>query len=218
MPDALITGGEGALAQAIKIELEKTGYTVHAPGRNVLDVSCAESVKSYFSTLPALDLLVCNAGVIDDQPMARMAENAFDEVVNVNLKGTFATSRAALKKMAKQRCGHLIFISSFSAIKGPAGQANYAAAKAGMLGLAASLAQEYGSRNVRVNSVMPGFLETKMTQNVSASARQKSLESHTLGRFNEVETAARFIAFLDQEMPHTSGQVFCLDSRIHRWT
>jgi 3-oxoacyl-[acyl-carrier protein] reductase len=109
-------------------------------------------------------------------------------------------------------------IGSFSALKGPVGQANYAAAKAGLIGLTQSLAQEYGSRNIRVNCVLPGFLETKMTAGLTPDVREKFHQSHALGHFNTTTQVADFISFLDQQLPHTSGQIFNLDSRIYRWT
>jgi 3-oxoacyl-[acyl-carrier protein] reductase len=119
--------------------------------------------------------------------------------------------------MVKQRGGHLLFIGSRSARHGVRGQSNYAAAKAGLVGLAQSLAQEYGARNVRSNVVLPGFLETKMTAPIRPERREEIRAEHALGRFNTVGNAARAIAFLAQ-LDHVSGQVFTLDSRLDRWT
>jgi 3-oxoacyl-[acyl-carrier protein] reductase len=147
-----------------------------------------------------------------------MTEEDFSRSLEINLSGGFYVSRAALKIMSKQRHGHIVMIGSFSALKGPVGQANYAAAKAGLIGLTQSLAQEYGSRNIRVNCVLPGFLETKMTAGLTPNAREKFRQSHALGHFNTTTQVADFISFLDQQLPHTSGQIFNLDSRIHRWT
>ncbi|MBL9133843.1 MAG: SDR family oxidoreductase [Verrucomicrobiaceae bacterium] len=211
---ALITGGEGDLARHIRAELESAGWDVLAPGRAELDVL---DPKSYFAQLDRLDLLINNAGVFRDAPLIKMSEEDFDAVVDVNLKGAFLCTQAALKLMSRQREGHIINIGSYSALSGPAGQSNYAAAKAGLIALTQSTAKEYGARNVRANCVLPGFLETKMTRHLleDAAWRQNLLAQHTLGRLNTPQDAARFIAFL-HSMPNVSGQVFQLDSRVRR--
>ncbi|TLD72717.1 SDR family oxidoreductase [Phragmitibacter flavus] len=218
MPIALITGGHGDLAQALKSELTAQEYSVYAPGKAELDIRSADSVWEYIKQLGQLDLLVCNAGIIRDKPLLQMTAEDFEAVLSVNLTGHSLISRAALKMMSKQRNGHIVFISSHAALNGTAGQSNYAASKAALHGLAASLAREYGSRNIRVNVVLPGFLETRMTAHLNDAQRENFKQSHVLNRFNDPASVARFIAFLDKQMPHTSGQVFNLDSRIHRWT
>lgn len=217
-PTAVITGGEGDLAKSIGAELKNAGFEVLAPGRSELDVTDAASVKAIFASLKQIDLLVNNAGAFRDGALLKMEEEAFDHVVDVNLKGAFLVSQAAVKLMSKQRHGHIVNVGSYSALSGPAGQANYAAAKAGLIGLTQSLAKEYGGRNLRVNCVLPGFLETKMTRHLLADEawRESLLQAHALGRLNTPEDAARFIAFL-HSMPNVSGQVFQLDSRIRRW-
>ena len=211
---ALITGGEGDLAQAIRTQLEADGWNVHAPGKSVLDVTSTASVTACFADLGELDLLINNAGVVNDALTATMTTEQWDNVLSANLDGAFRCSRAALKTMVKRRAGHIINISSFSALSGPVGQANYAAAKAGLIGLTRSLALEYGPRNIRCNSVLPGFLETKMTRDLLEKRRPAVLATHALGRLNSIEDAARFIVQLDS-FAHISGQVFQLDSRIH---
>ena len=211
---ALITGGEGDLAQAVRTHLEADGWLVHAPGKAVLEVASTPSVTAYFATLERLDLLVNNAGLVDDALTATMTSTQWENVLSVNLDGAFRCCRAALKMMVKQRSGHIINIGSFSALSGPVGQANYAAAKAGLLGLTKSLALEYGQRNIRCNCVLPGFLETKMTRALLEKRRPEILATHALGRLNSIADAARFIAQLDS-FPHLSGQVFQLDSRVH---
>lgn len=216
---AVITGGEGDLAKSIGAELQQTGFDVVAPGRGELDVSNAASVKAFFANMKHIDLLVNNAGVCRDASVAKMTEADFDHVIDVNLKGAFLVSQAAVKLMSKQRHGHIVNIGSYSALSGPAGQTNYAAAKAGLIGLTQSLAKEYGARNVRVNCVLPGFLETKMTRHLleDATFRESLSSTHALGRLNTPEDVARFIVFL-QTMENVSGQVFQLDSRVRRWT
>ena len=147
-----------------------------------------------------------------------MSEQDFDRVMDVSLKGAFLCSQKVMWLMAKKRSGHIINIGSFAALYGTVGQANYAAAKAGLIGLTKSLAAEYGSKNVRTNCVLPGLLETKMTQHLLSDPAKKNelVKRHLLRRLNSVEDAARFIVFLDT-MKHVSGQVFQLDSRVSRW-
>jgi NAD(P)-dependent dehydrogenase (short-subunit alcohol dehydrogenase family) len=217
-PLAVITGGEGDLAQAIRAELERHGLKVEAPGRAELDVTRKDAVRAYFEALPRIDLLVHNAGITRDALITGMTDEDFGEVLDVHLKGAFLCSQAAVKVMVKQRSGHIVHIGSFSALSGPAGQTNYAAAKAGMIALTQSLAAEYGARNIRANCVLPGFLDTRMTRRLldDEKCRKRVLAAHMLGRLNTVEDAARFIAFL-HTLNHVSGQVFQLDSRIHRW-
>ncbi len=216
---AVITGGAGTLAQAIVERLRSDGWQAHAPGRDELDVTSSAQVRAYFAALPRVDLLICQAGVIEDASLATMMPESFERVLDVNLKGAFRCTREWLWLMAKQRRGHLITVGSFAALRGTAGQASYAAAKAGLIGLTKATALEYGARGLRANCVLPGLLETRMTAALlSNPARRRELEEqHALRRFNTVGDAARFIVFLDS-MHHVSGQVFQLDSRLGRWT
>lgn len=218
MKTALITGGEGDLARAIRALLEQAGWTVLAPGKSELDVSSRESVEWFFKAVTSLDLLINNAAITSDRLIAQMEAAEFQRVLEVNLKGAFLCSQQAMWLMAKRRSGHIINIGSFAALHGAAGQANYAASKAGLIGLTKSLAAEYGGKNVRVNCVLPGFLDTKMTRDLLADEerRKEIIGRHLLRRLNTVEDAARFIVFLDT-MPHVSGQMFQLDSRVSRW-
>lgn len=209
---AVITGGSGDLAGAIRVELENSGYEVHCPGRSELDVTRAGTVTSWFRDRGAIDLLINNAGIVRDRPVSRMTVEDWDEVIATNLKGAFLCSQAALKTMSKQRSGHIIQIGSYSGIHPPAGQANYAASKAGLIGLTKSLAKEFGKRNIRVNCVLPGFLETRMTGDLSETAVEAARNRHSLGRFNTTAEAAAFVRFL-AGTEHISGQMFQLDSR-----
>ncbi|MBB5038442.1 SDR family oxidoreductase [Prosthecobacter dejongeii] len=215
-PIALITGGEGDLAKAMRTELEAQGWLVHVPSRMKMDVTDKSQVQAVMGALPRLDLLIHNAGFLRDASLLKMTESDFHEVLQVHLKGAFLTAQAALKIMVKQRHGHIVTIGSFSALSAPAGQANYAAAKAGLIALTQSLAAEYGPRNIRANCVLPGFLETKMSQPLLEKQRPQIKAAHALGRLNTPQEAARFIAFL-HTMENVSGQVFQLDSRVHRW-
>lgn len=216
---ALITGGEGDLARAIRALLETDGWTVLAPGKRELDVTSRDSVERFFGGIESLDLLINNAAITDDRLIAEMDAAAFERVLDVNLKGAFLCSQKAMWLMARKRSGHIIHIGSFAALYGTAGQANYAASKAGLIGLTKSLAVEYGGKNVRVNCVLPGFLDTKMTRALLADEQRSKeiINRHLLRRLNTVEDAARFIMFLDS-MQHVSGQVFQLDSRVSRWS
>lgn len=217
-PVVLITGGEGDLARAIRGEFEARDCAALAPGRRELDVSDAASIEAFFAGIAKLDLVVHTAGVLRDHRFANLTEEEFDTVLDVNLKGAFRVSDFALRLMAKQRRGHIVFIGSNSARWGNVGQANYAAAKAGLIGLTHSLAKEYGSRNIRVNCILPGLLETKMTAHLSPEILDAVRSAHALRRFNTCVEAAKFIAFLHHDLPHTSGQLFQLDSRVNRWT
>ncbi|MBK1828229.1 SDR family NAD(P)-dependent oxidoreductase [Haloferula rosea] len=209
----LITGGEGDLAAAIADTFRRAGFDVRNPGRRELDVSSPESVSDYFSSAAPIDLLIANAGCAENGLLARTTESAWDRQFEINLHGAFRCARAALRPMVKRRHGHLIFLSSYSALHPPAGQVAYASAKAGLLGLSQSLAQEVGPANIRSNVILPGFLETKMTRDLPQARREQVLQDHRLERFNTLEATAEFILHLHRSMPHTSGQCFQLDSR-----
>ena len=135
-------------------------------------------------------------------------------MLDVNLKGAFLCAREVSRGMAKRRSGHILFISSFSALHPSVGQANYSAAKSALLGMMKSMAQELGRRNVRVNAVIPGFMETKMTASLDDKIKGAIRDRHVLGRYNTPEAVAGFVTYLHQYLPHTSGQVFNLDSRV----
>ena len=214
---AIITGGEGDLARALAQTLADAGLRVNAPSHALLDVADPASIEKYFDAFERIDLLINNAAIREDAFTSRMSESQWNAVLRTNLRGAFLCAQAAARKMMMQRSGHIVNIGSFSARWGNAGQANYAAAKAGLIGLTQSMARELGKRNVRVNCVLPGFLETKFTAAMKPEFKQRALEMHELRKFNTVEDAARFIAFLDT-MPFVSGQVFQLDSRIARWS
>ena len=211
---AIITGGQGDLAQAMATELVNAGMLVSCPGRVELDVCDEVMVNSYFAEHSVTDLLVCNAGITEDELLLKMDESRWDKVLDSNLKGAFLTARAAAKMMMKRRVGHIVFISSYSAFHPPVGQVNYASAKAALTGMALSLAKELGSRNIRVNVIVPGFMETKMTEAVSEEAREQALQKHALARLNTPDSVAKFLKTLHFDLPHTSGQVFNLDSRV----
>jgi 3-oxoacyl-[acyl-carrier protein] reductase len=215
--EVLITGGRGGLATATAREFAALGDRVLAPGRDELDVRSEKSVDAYFGKLGRLDVLVANAGIVRDAALLKQTTDDFDAVIDTNLRGVFLGVRAALRLMVRERSGHLVLIGSRSARNGPRGQAAYAAAKAGLVALAQSVAREYGPRNIRCNVVLPGFLETKFVAQLTPERLEAIRAEHALGRFNTVDNAGRFIAQLAR-LEHVSGQVFTLDSRIDRWT
>lgn len=212
-PLAVITGGEGDLARGIAEALRNDRWEVRAPGHGELDVTSPDAVTAWFDELDRVDLLVNNAGVAGDGLVLRQSPVDWSATVDVNLKGAFLCSQAAAVRMLRQRSGHLIQIGSFAAHHPGIGQSAYAAAKAGLEALTRSLAAELGGRNIRVNCVLPGFLETRMTASLPDQVRDAALRRHQLRRFNTVAEAARFIAFL-ATLDHVSGQVFQLDSRV----
>ncbi len=211
---AVITGGTGSLGGSIAEALRAPDWVVEAPGSALLDVRDNDAIRDYFEHR-SLDLLVCAAGVTRDAPLPRLSEEAWMETWAINFRGAADCAKAVLPRMRKKGAGHIVFISSFSALHPPVGQAAYAAAKAALLGLVADLAPACGADNIRVNAVLPGFLETRMTESVTERRRGEILNAHALGRFNTCEAAAGFIRFLHHELPHTSGQVFQLDSRTN---
>ena len=210
---AVITGGTGSLGKAIAEALAAPNWSIAAPGSRELDVKDSTQVRGYFENRN-IDLLVCAAGITRDASLGRLSEEAWDETWSVNFTGALSCIRAVLPNMIERRRGHIILISSFSALRPPRGQAPYAAAKAALLGLVADLASQHGPSNIRINAVLPGFLETAMTSSVTPERREQIRADHTLGRFNTCTHAADFIRFLHHQLPHTSGQVFQLDSRI----
>ena len=233
-PVVIVTGAGGGLGSALVAEFAAKDWRVVAgfhsappPGENerILNAACdvtslgaiTAAVDGAVSLWGRIDVLVNNAGLADDQPSWQMDEIAWQRVLDVNLKGAFLCSQAVCRRMIRQRDGHVINISSFSGRAGQRGQGNYAAAKAGLFGLTASLAQEVGSRNVRVNAVLPGVLPTRMTAKLSEAELQQFAEANALGRINSLEEVARFIVFL-AGTKNISGQVFQLDSRIAPWT
>lgn len=215
MNQLIITGGRGGLASSIAEAFSTPDWEVAAAGRSDLDVTNQRAIDGYFHDR-RVDLLVCAAGITRDALLPRLSDADWDDVMAVNFHGADACARAALAGMIARQSGHIILISSRSATHPPVGQAAYATAKAALFGLASDLARSAGPQGIRVNTVLPGFLETSMTRAVTAARRQEILADHTLGRFNTTCAVARFIHFLHHQLPHTSGQVFQLDSRAER--
>lgn len=211
----IITGGQGSLARAMKdfFHLREPAWKILCPSRQELDVTDHESIQQYLSRYPC-DFLVAAAGKIADAPLAKLDEKTWSELFSINLRGAGFCAKYASKSMLKRRQGHIVFLSSYSAKRPPIGQTAYASAKAGLEGLTKSLASEWGRANIRVNAIFPGFLENRMTTLVSPQRREQVLSEHCLERFNTELSVAAFLHTLHTQMPHTSGQIFNLDSRI----
>jgi 3-oxoacyl-[acyl-carrier protein] reductase len=161
----------------------------------------------------AIDVLVNNAGVVRDGLVLKMTEQDWDEVLDADLKGPFLCIRAVVRTMMKQRGGHIINISSITGVQGREGQVNYSAAKAGLIGVTKAAARELGRYDIKVNAVLPGYLETSMGRTVGGSIIERIKRENVLGRANDPEEVAAFIYHLSC-MQNISGQVFNLDSRI----
>lgn len=209
---AVITGGHGDLARETARSLADRGWEVLTPGRHQLDVADPAQVERWFASLQRIDLLVNAAGVRRDRRFGAIEEADWDSVSRVCLRGAFLCSRAAAQRMAGAGGGTIVNIGSHSS-RGAAGQAAYAAAKAALEGLTRALATEWGPANIRVNCVLPGWLETRFTADVPPAVAASALRRHVLGRFARVRQAAAFIAHL-ADMPDVSGQVMAIDSRI----
>ena len=174
--------------------------------------ACQEMIQNVIKEYGHLDILVNNAGITRDSLIMKMKEEDFDAVLNTNLKGTFHTIRHSARQMLKQKSGKIINISSVSGVMGNAGQANYAASKAGVIGLTKTMARELASRGITVNAVAPGFIETEMTEVLSDSVKEHACEQIPLGRFGKAEDVAELVAFLASEKGnYITGQVLCVD-------
>ena len=180
------------------------------------DVIDEESIKNAVNAVVnhfgKIDILVNNAGITRDGLLMGMKEEDFDSVINVNLKGTFNTIRFASRTMVKQRKGKIINISSVSGVTGNAGQANYSASKAGIIGLTKSAARELASRNINVNAIAPGFVDTDMTITLSDKVKEGAKGQIPLGRFGKPEEVAELALFLSSEKSdYITGQVINID-------
>lgn len=193
--------------------IEAAGGCGRIYGCNVADYrACKEMTDALAAEYGHIDILVNNAGITRDGLLGRMSEEDFDQVVAVNLKGCFNTMRHVSRQMLRQRGGKIINLSSITGVVGNPGQANYCASKAGIIGLTKSAAKELGSRGVTVNAVAPGLIETEMTQNLPASAREAMLERIALKRAGTAQEVAQTVAFLASgAADYITGQVICVD-------
>lgn len=201
-----------AVEEVIK-EIESKGVKAIAVQGDVSDFKEAENIiKTTVDTFKTIDILVNNAGITADGLIMRMKEEDFDKVVQVNLKGAFNCVRHASTYMVKQKYGKIINISSVVGITGNAGQANYAAAKAGIIGLTKSVARELASRGINVNAVAPGFIQTDMTEVLSDKVKEGTLANIPLKKFGKPEDIGEVVAFLASEKAsYITGQVINVD-------
>ena len=162
----------------------------------VLNVSDAEQIQALVKSLGAVDILVNNAGITRDQLLMRMSDEDWDSILDVNLKSVYRLSKACLRGMMKSRWGRIVSIASVVGCTGNPGQANYAAAKAGMIGFSKSLAQEIAARNITVNVVAPGFIDTDMTRELDEAQRERLLTQVPLGRLGAASDIGQAVAFL----------------------
>lgn len=170
--------------------------------------ACEELVKSVIADHKRIDVLINNAGITNDTLMLRMSEEQWDDVIHVNLKSVFNLTKHAMRTMLKQRSGSIINMSSVVGVFGNAGQANYAASKAGIIGFTKSIAKEIGSRGIRCNAIAPGFIATDMTDELDDEVKQAYIESIPLKRLGDAEDVANACVYLGSDMStYVSGQV-----------
>ncbi|MCO5215836.1 MAG: 3-oxoacyl-[acyl-carrier-protein] reductase [Thermomicrobiales bacterium] len=235
---AVVTGGTRGIGLAIAERLATDGYdllltyrgdadaakaaseALASTGRRIevisADVSTAEgataTIETATKTFGRIDVLVNNAGITRDNLIMRMSEDDWDAVLSTNLKGAFLTSKAVVRPMLRQKSGRIINITSVVGRMGNAGQANYAAAKAGLIGLTKTLAKEVGSRGITVNAVAPGFIDTRLTDVLPEELKKALLDATPLGRFGTVEDVANAVAFLaSDQASYITGQVLSVD-------
>lgn len=200
-------------AQALQEELKKEGHQVDIVQANISNFDQAAALVDYaMNNYKRLDVLVNNAGITADNLILRMSEDDFDRVIDVNLKGTWNCCKHATKVMAKQRSGKIINISSVSGVAGNAGQTNYSASKAGIIGLTKALAREVAKRGITVNAVAPGFIQTKMTESLSSELVEAIAATIPMARLGEAKEVANVVEFLaSPKADYITGQVIHVD-------
>ena len=235
---AVVTGGGRGIGRAVAVRLAKEGANVaisyrskDAAAEEVAqevrsagtlceifkgDVASPEDVAALFEgvgeALGRVEILVNNAGLTRDNLMMRMKENEFDEVLSTNLKGTYLCTRAALRPMVRARWGRIVNVSSVVGLVGNAGQANYAASKAGIIGFTKSVAREVAQRGITANVVAPGYVETELTSSLSEKVKDQIKGQVPVGRFAEAEEVAEVVAFLAGEgAGYVTGQTVAVD-------
>lgn len=205
--------GSGARAEEVKREIEEKGGMAETYQCNVADFGqCLEFISRVMKDFGRIDILVNNAGITRDGLLMKMPEEDFDDVIKVNLKGTFNTIRAVSRQMIKQRSGRIINMSSVVGLCGNAGQVNYAASKAGIIGITKSAAKELAPRGITVNAIAPGFVDTEMTAVLSDKVKEEARTQIPLGKFGKPEDIAKTAAFLaSEEAGYITGQVIQVD-------
>jgi 3-oxoacyl-[acyl-carrier protein] reductase len=235
---ALVTGASRGIGREIALELARQGANVAVNfsgseakanevvdeikglGREAFAVKCdvsnsgevAEMVKGTIDRFGKLDILVNNAGITRDNLLMRMKEEEWDDVININLKGVFLCTKAVTRQMMKQRVGRIINIASIVGVSGNPGQANYVAAKAGVIGLTKTTAKELASRNITVNAIAPGFITTDMTEKLPEDVKIEMLKLIPLARLGEPKDIAKITAFLaSDDSAYMTGQTLHID-------
>lgn len=205
--------GSKESADAVVAEIEKYGGSAEAVQCNVSDFAASEAfVKQILDKYKKVDILVNNAGVTRDNLIMRMSEADYDAVLDTNLKGAFNMIRHLSRSFIKQRGGKIINISSVSGVLGNAGQANYSASKAGLIGLTKSVAREFASRGINVNAVAPGFIDTDMTKNMTEDAKKELNNMIPMGKMGTTKNIADLVMFLaGEQSDYITGQVICVD-------
>jgi 3-oxoacyl-[acyl-carrier protein] reductase len=238
---AIITGASRGIGRAVALKLASEGASIVASARSVealaglvaeieasggqalsvpTDITSGEDIERLLAAAMdkygRVDILVNNAGITRDALLVRMKDEDWDAVLATNLKGAFLCARAAAKIMSKQRTGRIINIASVVGEMGNAGQANYCASKAGMLGLTKSMARELARRNITVNAITPGFIVSDMTGGLSEKVKQEMLGQIPLGRFGEVEDVAAAVAFLaSDQAAYITGQTLGVNGGMY---
>lgn len=235
---ALVTGGTRGIGKKVAEKFAKEGYNLvlnyvsdNTDINSVIDSfkeyknevilikadvskfnECENLVKEAIEKFGKIDVLVNNAGITKDGLIAMMKEDAFDRVIDVNLKGTFNMTRNVVPYMMKKRCGNIVNISSVVGVAGNAGQSNYAASKAGIIGFTKSLAKELAPRNIRVNAVAPGFIDTDMTSVLTDKVKENIYSQIPLKRMGEAKEVANVVYFLaNEDSSYITGQVINVD-------
>ena len=210
---AVIYAGSADKAKAVVNEITALGVNAKAYRCNVADSAAVnETVKAVTNDLGKIDILVNNAGITRDGLMLRMKDEDFDAVLDTNLKGAFNMIRACYSGFIRKKSGRIINISSVSGIMGNAGQANYSASKAGVIGLTKSVARELASRGITCNAVAPGFIKTDMTEVLSDTIKENISAQIPMRAFGETADVANLVAFLaSDEAKYITGQVICVD-------
>ncbi|WP_066289179.1 3-oxoacyl-[acyl-carrier-protein] reductase [Bacillus sp. FJAT-29937] len=235
---ALVTGASRGIGREIALELARQGADIAVNysgseerangvvaeikemGRNAIAIQCdvsngesvANMVKETIDAFGKLDILVNNAGITKDNLLMRMKEDEWDDVININLKGVFLCTKAVTRQMMKQRSGRIINISSIVGVSGNPGQANYVAAKSGVIGLTKTSAKELSSRGITVNAVAPGFITTDMTDKLQEEVKEAMLKQIPLARFGEPSDIANVVVFLaSEDSRYMTGQTLHVD-------
>lgn len=235
---AIVTGASRGIGREIALQLAKEGarlavnysgskekaeevvQLIEAAGGEAFaiqaDVSNAESVKKLvdetIATFGSIDILVNNAGITRDNLLMRMKEEEWDDVIDINLKGVFLCTKGVTRQMMRQRAGKIVNVSSIVGVSGNPGQANYVAAKAGVIGLTKTTAKELASRNINVNAVAPGFITTEMTETLDEDIKAQMLASIPLGKLGSAEHVAKTVSFLlSEDAAYITGQTIHVD-------